>query len=191
MHPSPLLGFTIDSTGPQIAADLLLLVLVGVNALLGWQTGLVRRVLAFGGAYAGVLAASYTANPVGSLISAHSLYANALTFIVVFAALAILVEVLTALYSERLKKLIVVTFDRSVGLIVGIFVGLCQTAVIMAVALAVLQTSAGTDSHTTLRSMQNATLTEYVVKPEPFFNAVFTPTFSGLQNTLSQGTTGD
>src|SRR5579864_4335884 len=72
-----------DQTLGQFTADLLLLLLIGLNAYLGWRLGLLRRVVAFAGLYVGVLAATNIGNGLASLFAQHSLYANAWMFVAV------------------------------------------------------------------------------------------------------------
>ena len=44
----------VDSTLPQFSADALLVVLIILNAVLGWRTGTLRRAVSFAGLYVGV-----------------------------------------------------------------------------------------------------------------------------------------
>jgi uncharacterized membrane protein required for colicin V production len=127
----------LDNTAGQVAADVLLLGLVGVNAIIGWRWGLLRRIVAFAGLYIGVLAATGLGNGIAGIIAPHSLYANAWVFVAVVVLVVATAEVLGHIFADRLEKLIVFIFDRVAGVIGGMIVGLAEALVLFLVALAV------------------------------------------------------
>ena len=82
----------VDASLGQFTADLLLLLLLGINIYLGWRLGLLRRLVAFAGLYVGVLAASNVGNALASTFAPHSLYANAWMFVGVVAFVVLVFE---------------------------------------------------------------------------------------------------
>ncbi len=84
----------IDSSLPQLGADALLVVLIIINAILGWQTGTLRRLLSLVGLFAAFLAAYYTGNGFASIFRKGDIYANAWAFVAVAATVVVVFEVL-------------------------------------------------------------------------------------------------
>ncbi len=127
----------LDNTIPQVGADALLVVLILVNALLGWGTGTVRRLLSLAGLYVGFIAAFYTGNGFASLFRKGDIYANAWAFVAIVVIVVVVVEVLGRVFEERLRATAVVAFDRVAAIFIGAVAGLFQALVLFMIALAV------------------------------------------------------
>lgn len=127
----------LTNVGAGITVDIVLLALVLGNALAGWRTGLLRRVVAGLGVYGGVLAAVQVANGIASYLHHGDIFANAWSFIAVFGLVVVLFEVLGHLLDDRLQRIAVVVFDRATGAVLGAIVGFLEVSVLFMVALAV------------------------------------------------------
>ena len=165
---------SIDSTPGQVVADALLVVVVAVNAYLGWSHGLIRRVVTAIGVFAGCFAATNLGNPIASLVHAHSMQANAWSFVAVFVFVVIVVEVLGALLNERLQKIVVAAFDRIVGTLLGIVIGVAEMLVLFLVAIAA-SGPPSTIHRTMSQDINAATLSGQVVRLAPVGRSVFGP----------------
>ncbi len=121
--------------------DLLAVGLLLINLALGWRFGIVGRAIALGGLYGGVAAATALGNGLlrffGGGGAANDLYSGAWTFIGITFGVVFMVEILGALYRDRVEKVISLMFDRTTGLIGGLVVGLLEVGVIIMVAFAV------------------------------------------------------
>jgi uncharacterized membrane protein required for colicin V production len=182
-------GYGID----EAAADFVLLLVVGVNCLLGWRFGLVRRAIAFCAIFAGVVSATYVGNPLAAMLRPGDLYANAWSFIGVFVVVVVMIEILAALYGEQLQKLVTVVFDRVSGLLAGGVVGVLQAGVLFLVAQAVAAVPpsapvAVPTTHTEAAvAVDHGLLTQLVVKIEPGIQALLGPALPGsLESRLSE-----
>ncbi len=124
-----------------LAIDIAAVLIIFVNAVAGWRYGIVGRMIAFAGLYAGVAAASFLGNGIAHYFfgrgSATDLYTSAWTFLGVLAVVVVLVEILAALYGDRVRSLTALAFDRTAGLIAGGVVGFFEIALICLVAVAV------------------------------------------------------
>jgi uncharacterized membrane protein required for colicin V production len=165
---------SIDSTPGQVLADALLVVAVAVNAYLGWSSGLIRRIVAAIGVFVGVFAATSLGNAVAALIHAHSVEANAWSFVAIFLFVVIVVEVLGMLINDRLQKIAVAAFDRIGGVLVGAVIGIAEVLIVFLVAITVsgvkspAYASMSEDIHAAILSGQVARL-------EPQVRTVFGP----------------
>jgi len=179
---------SIDSTPGQVVADVLLVVAVAVNAYLGWSHGLIRRVFTAIGVYAGCFAATNLGNAIASLVHAHSLEANAWSFVAIFVFVIIVVEILGGLLDERLQKIVVAAFDRIVGTLLGVVIGIAEVLVLFLVAIAASGTPV--TGHTTMsQDIHAATLSGQVVRLTPVAGTVFGPVLpSNLGSHLAQNT---
>jgi uncharacterized membrane protein required for colicin V production len=113
--------------------------LVILNVWLGIRYGLLRRLLAFAGLYAGIAVAAFAGNAVAgwfySSPQPKSLYANAWAFIIVAALVTVGIETLGALYDEKLNAIMSLVFDRSTAAATGVLLGFCEIAVVCMVGL--------------------------------------------------------
>ena len=171
----------LDTSLGQFAADVLLVLLVVINVILGWTLGLLRRIVAFAGLYVGVLAATQIGNGLASLVAPHSLYANAWMFVGIVAVVVLLFEALGWAFEERLQKMLVFMFDRITGVIAGALVGLAQALVLFIVAIAVANVPGASSSSVpanrggTAHDITSATLSGQVVRIAPEARTVFGP----------------
>lgn len=179
---------SIDSTPGQVVADALLVVAVAVNAYMGWSHGLIRRIFTAIGVFAGVFAASNLGNAIASLVHAHSLQANAWSFVAVFVFVVIVVEVLGGLLNDRLQKIVVAAFDRIAGTVLGAVIGVVEVLILFLVAIAA--SGAPSAIHVTMsQDIHAATLSGQVAKLEPQVHTVFGPFLpSNLATHLSENT---
>ena len=134
-----------------LLVDVVAVVLLLVNALVGWRSGVLGRCVAFAGLYGGVAAATFMGNGLADYVhgrgSSGSLYASAWAFLAVVAICVVLVEVLVALYGSHLRGVATLAFDRTAGLVAGAVVGFLEVAVICMVALSVGSAEQGGSLH--------------------------------------------
>jgi len=169
---------SIDSTFSQVGADIVLLLLVGLNGYLGWRYGFLRRVVAFAGVYVACFAASNLGNTMASIAQARSVSGNAWAFILTFIVVVFICEVMAAMVNDRLQKLAVVMFDHVAGLLSGIAVGLSEALILFLVAFAVAQAPASRPplapgGEPLGHALSNATLSGQVTRLEPLATNVF------------------
>jgi uncharacterized membrane protein required for colicin V production len=124
-----------------LAIDIAAVLFIFLNAVAGWRYGVIGRMIAFAGLYAGVAAASFVGNGIAHYIhgrgTSTDLYAAAWSFVAVLVVVVVLVEVLGALYGDRIRSITALAFDRTAGLVAGGVVGFLEIAVICLVALSV------------------------------------------------------
>ena len=185
----------LDGTLGEFSADLVLLLLIGLNVYLGWKLGFLRRVVAFAGLYVGVLAATNIGNGLASTFSAHSLYANAWMFVGVVAFVQLIFEGLGWAFDEKIQKIVYFAFDRVTGSVAGAIVGISQALVLFLVALAVaaVPSSAGNNLPSgrgaTAADINAAALSGQVVRAAPTARTVFGPVLpDNLSSHLVEGT---
>jgi len=119
--------------------DFLDLIIVGIlvaNLGLGWAFGLVRRVVAFAGLFAGVGAATLTSANTSTYIATtfgitSALWAHVITYTVIVTLAIILFEVLGAIYQRYLDAMIAPAFDRVTGVLAGAVVGAFEVTVML------------------------------------------------------------
>ncbi len=166
--------------------DLIAVLLIAVNILLGWRFGIIGRALALGGLYGGVAAATAMSARLLRLFggggAANDLYATAWTFIGVVFGVVVMVEILGALYRDRVEKVISLMFDRTSGIAAGLVVGVLQAAVVVMVALAVGNASTtGPGQHLpsqrgdTANAVHNSVLGSHIAGLDPAVKAFFGP----------------
>ena len=166
--------------------DLIAVFLIVVNILLGWKFGIIGRALALGGLYGGVAAASTQSDRLLRLFggggAANDLYASAWTFIAVVFIVVAAVEILGALYRDRVEKVISLMFDRTSGIAAGVVIGVLQAAVVMMVALAVgdaHQTSPTqqipSQHGETANAVRNSLIGSHIAGLDPAVKAFFGP----------------
>lgn len=185
----------IDSTLPQFGADALLVVLIIINAILGWRTGTLRRVLSLVGLYAAFLAAYYTGNGFASIFRKGDIYANAWSFVAIMVVVVVIFEVLGRVFADRLKSIAVIAFDRIAAIFVGAAVGLFQALVLFLVALAVGSATPGPTNNVppthdaAANAVRGAALSGRAVGAEPVVRAAVGPlTTTDLTTHLEDGT---
>jgi uncharacterized membrane protein required for colicin V production len=124
-----------------LAIDIAAVLFIFVNAVAGWRYGVIGRMIAFAGLYAGVAAASFLGNGIAHYVhgrgTSTDLYVAAWAFVAVLVVVVILVEVLGALYSDKVRSITALAFDRTAGLVAGGVVGFLEIAVICLVAVSV------------------------------------------------------
>ena len=185
----------VDSTLPQISADALLVVLVILNAVLGWRTGTLRRVLSIAGLYVAFLAAYYMGNGVAAIFHKGDIYANAWAFVAILVVVVVLFEVLGAVFASRIKSMAVVAFDRTAAIFVGGALGFFQALVLFLVALSVGAAHAGPGSTVpasrdgAANAVRGSALSSHAIGAEPLVRDAVSPLVtSDLTTHLEDGT---
>jgi len=123
--------------------DLIIVTILGVNIALGWAFGLVRRIVAFAGLFAGVGAATLTSANTSSYIAntfgiTSAIWAHVITYTVIVSLAIALFEVLGAVYQRYLDMLIAPAFDRLTGVLTGAVVGALEVTVILIIGVGVV-----------------------------------------------------
>jgi uncharacterized membrane protein required for colicin V production len=166
--------------------DLTAVGLLLINLALGWRFGIIGRAIALGGLYGGVAAATALGNGLlrffGGGGAANDLYNSAWTFVGVTFGVLFMVEILGALYRDRVEKVVSLMFDRTAGLVAGLVVGLFEVGVIVMVALAVgeAQPSSSLEqlpSHhgDTANAVRNSAITSHIAGLNPAMQTFFGP----------------
>jgi hypothetical protein len=185
----------VDSTLPQFSADALLVVLIIVNALLGWRTGTMRRLLSLIGLYAAFLGAYYTGNGFASLFRKGDIFANAWAFVAILVVVVVIFEVMGRVLAGRIERIGVMAFDRVVGMFVGAAVGFFQAAVLFMIALAVGAATPTPGNNvppsrdSAANAIRGAALSSHAIGVEPVLRAGFAPLITtDLTTHLESGT---
>ena len=125
--------------------DLIIVVILTGNLLLGWAFGLVRRIVAFVGLFAGVGAATLTSANTSTYIAntfgiTSAIWAHLITYTVIVTFAITLFEVLGAVYQRYLDMLVAPAFDRLTGTLAGAVVGAFEITVILIVGVGAVNT---------------------------------------------------
>jgi uncharacterized membrane protein required for colicin V production len=120
--------------------DLIIVSILFLNVCLGWAFGLVRRIVAFAGLFAGVGAATLTSANTSTYIATtfgitSALWAHVITYTVIVTLAIVLFEVLGAVYQRYLDAMIAPAFDRITGLLAGAVVGAFEVTVMLIVGI--------------------------------------------------------
>jgi uncharacterized membrane protein required for colicin V production len=120
--------------------DLIIVVILLLNLALGWAFGLVRRVVAFAGLFAGVGAATLTSANTSTYIGqtfgiGSALWAHVITYAVIVTFAIVLFEVLGAVYQRYLDAMIAPAFDRLTGTLAGAVVGIFEVTVMLIIGV--------------------------------------------------------
>jgi uncharacterized membrane protein YfcA len=184
-----------DNTLPQLGADALLVVLIVVNAFLGWRTGTLRRALSVVGLYAAFLGAYYTGNAFASIFRKGDIFANAWAFVAVLVVVVIIFELVGRALADRIERIAVIVFDRLAGILLGALVGFLQAIVLFMVALALGAASPGPANSippsrdSAANAVRSAALSGHAIGVEPAVRAAFAPLITtDLTTHLSDGT---
>lgn len=129
--------------------DMLDLVIFGIllaNVLLGWAFGLVRRMVAFAGLFAGVGAATLTSANTSTYIAntfgiTSALWAHVVTYGVIVTLSIVLFEVLGAVYQRYLDMMVAPVFDRLTGTLAGAIVGVFEVTVMLIIGVGIVRSS--------------------------------------------------
>jgi uncharacterized membrane protein required for colicin V production len=120
--------------------DLIIVSILFLNVALGWAFGLVRRVVAFAGLFAGIGAATLTSANTSTYIGqtfgiTSALWAHVITYTVIVTFAIVLFEVLGAVYQRHLDAMIAPAFDRVTGVLAGLVVGAFEVTVSLIVGV--------------------------------------------------------
>jgi uncharacterized membrane protein required for colicin V production len=124
--------------------DLIIVVILLLNIGLGWAFGLVRRIVAFAGLFAGVGAATLTSANTSTYIAStfgitSALWAHVVTYAVIVTFAIVLFEVLGAVYQRYLDAMIAPAFDRLTGTLAGAVVGTFEVTVMLIVGVGIVR----------------------------------------------------
>ena len=177
-----------------LAADFIVIVVVGINAYLGYRSGLVRRAIALVAVYAAALSAFYVGNSISGAVAGGTLYGNAWCFAGVFVLVTVMLEILGALYADKISKIIHIAFDRIAGAVAGVIIGVLQLGVIFWVAIAVGNVVPTSSNHVSTthadakNAIENGILGGLVNRLEPGIQSLLRPAIPiDLQDHLSEG----
>lgn len=120
--------------------DVIIVLILLTNVALGWAFGLVRRIVAFAGLFAGIGAATLTSANTSTYIAntfgiTSALWAHVVTYTIIVTFAVILFEVLGAVYQRYLDLLIAPAFDRLTGTLAGAVVGAIEVTVMLIVGI--------------------------------------------------------
>ena len=122
-------------------------VLLVVNVALGLRYGVVGRVIALAGVYSGVAAATFAGNGVARAVagknSPDDLYHAGWSFVIVFAVVVAMFEIIGALYRDKISAVVSLAFERAGGVVLALGVAFLEFAVVSMVLLAIGNASAG------------------------------------------------
>src|SRR3982074_425560 len=123
--------------------DLIIVTILGANMALGWAFGLIRRIVAFAGLFAGVGAATLTSANTSAYIAntfgiTSAIWAHVLTYTGIVTLAIILFAIPAAVYRRYLDQLIAPTFDRLTGVLTGAVVGALEVTVILIIGIGVV-----------------------------------------------------
>jgi uncharacterized membrane protein required for colicin V production len=124
--------------------DLIIVVILLANIGLGWAFGLVRRIVAFAGLFAGIGAATLTSANTSTYIGTtfgitSALWAHVITYAVTVTFAVVLFEVLGAVYERYLDALIAPAFDRLTGTLAGVVVGAFEVTVMLIIGVGLVR----------------------------------------------------
>lgn len=125
--------------------DLIIVVILLANVGLGWAFGLVRRIVAFAGLFAGVGAATLTsaglapgfANTLGITTM---LWGQVVTYTIIVVFGIVLFEVLGAVYQRYMDALVAPAFDRITGMLAGAVVGAFEITITLIIGVGLVNT---------------------------------------------------
>jgi len=124
--------------------DLIIVTIIFLNLGLGWAFGLVRRIVAFAGLFAGVGAATLTSANTSTYIAStfgitSALWAHVITYSVIVTFAIVLFEVLGAVYQRHLDAMIAPAFDRLTGTLAGAVVGTFEVTVMLIIGVGIVR----------------------------------------------------
>src|SRR5438552_10790988 len=124
--------------------DLIIVIIILGNVALGWAFGLVRRIVAFAGLFAGIGAATLTSANTSAYIGttfgiASALWAHVLTYAVIVTLAILLFEVLGAVFQRYLDMLIAPAFDWFSGILTCAFAVAFEITVIIIFVVGILK----------------------------------------------------
>lgn len=157
--------------------DVLIILIVIVNMALGYAFGILRRLVALIGLFAGVGAATLTsANTstyfAGWLGTNSAFWAHVITYAAIVVFVVILFEVLGAVYQRWINELIAPLFDKLAGVMAGMVVGALEVTLMLIVGIGLVNTSlpAGYTYPPAFFTMQQL-----------FYESLLAPHFYGLE----------
>jgi uncharacterized membrane protein required for colicin V production len=116
--------------------DALIPAILAVNVGLGFKWGVVRRVVAFAGVFAGVGAATLVAASASTRLAAtfswsSALWAHVVTYAVIVIGSLVLFEILGAVYARTIEFLVAPLFDAAAGGVAGAALGVIEVSLFL------------------------------------------------------------
>ena len=126
--------------------DALIISLMALNMLLGYSLGLVRRLVAFAGLFAGLGAATltraHTSTYVANQFSFESaLWAHVATYAGIVVGAVLLFEVLGAIYQRHINMIVTPLADSMTGLLAGAGLGALEVALLLILGIGLVNAS--------------------------------------------------
>jgi uncharacterized membrane protein required for colicin V production len=167
----------------RYVVDLLVILLVGGNVVLGYRFGVVGRAAAFAGLFGGVALATFAGNSITRFFrgsgTPDDLYAATAIYLSLVALVVVVLEVLAFLYHERMQRVLSLLFDRTTGVLLGGFVGFLEAALVCVVMLAAGHTQPQGGEQLPLdrgklaRAVDGSLIGQQVARSEPFVSTLF------------------
>jgi len=125
--------------------DLVIVAIIGMNMILGYSFGLVRRTVGFLGVFAGVGAATLTSANTSTQVAntlgwQSAIFAHAVTYVGMVFFTIILFEVLGGVYQRHINALIAPFFDTISGTLAGGILGVLEVAVLLIIGVGLVNT---------------------------------------------------
>ena len=121
--------------------DIIILIILAFFAVRSFFRGFVREAFSLGGIIAGVIAANEFYAHLGEILSKYISsgdVSNTLAYVVIFAAVALAMNILGGILGKFVKLVLLGWFDRLLGLAFGLFKGLIIIAILVMVLNMVL-----------------------------------------------------
>jgi uncharacterized membrane protein required for colicin V production len=148
-----------------------------LNVMLGYAYGIVRRVVALIGVFAGVGGATLTSANTSTYLSGilgtgSAMWAHVITYTLIVVFVVVLFEVLGAVYQRWINQLIAPLFDRLSGIMAGLVVGALEVTLLLILGIGLINTNlpAGYVYPPAFFTMQQL-----------FYGSLFAPHFYGLE----------
>ncbi len=127
------------------ALDLVIVAALGLNVLLGYMFGLVRRMVGLLGLFAGVGAATLTSANTSTQVAStlgwqSAILAHAATYLGMMVGTIVLFEVLGSVYQRHITAFVASFFDSVTGMLAGGIVGALEVTILLIIAVGVVNT---------------------------------------------------
>lgn len=173
--------------------DFIAMTLMLINLALNWRFGIIGRAIALDGLYDSMAAATALGNGLLRFFddddAANDLYNNAWTFIGITFGVVFMVEILGALYRDRVEKVISLMFDRTSGMIAGVIINILEINVVIMVAFAVDEAQSNALQQTPKKhqdatnAVRSSVITSHIAGLNPAMQTFFGP---ALPSSLSE-----
>jgi uncharacterized membrane protein required for colicin V production len=126
--------------------DGVIFLILAVNVALGYSFGIVRRVVALAGVFAGVGGATLTSANTSTYIAgwlgtSSAIWAHVITYTAIVVFVLVLFEILGAVYQRWINQLIAPLFDRLSGMLAGLVVGSLEVTLLLIIGIGLINTN--------------------------------------------------